>query len=106
VWVALDEIHRLAQHLALDVDEFGRNHLRRVGQRYALLDTNDGACLFLRGNRCGVYEARPKQCRSYPFWPANLASPQAWTEAADECEGISPEAPLVGVPCDLDPEDS
>eukprot|EP00961_Rhodomonas_salina_P046921 629705-Rhodomonas_salina.2 len=25
---------------------------------------------------CSLYEARPKQCRTWPFWPENLASPE------------------------------
>jgi Fe-S-cluster containining protein len=27
------------------------------------------ACLFLRSNRCSIYESRPLQCRLYPFFP-------------------------------------
>ena len=27
----------------------------------------DYSCIFLQGNRCSVYEARPQVCRNYPF---------------------------------------
>ena len=53
-------------------------------------------CVFLRdGVRCEVYEARPIQCRTFPFWPRNLKTPEAWHEAARECEGIGRSEELV-----------
>ena len=96
VWMDLEEIHVLAHRLSLSIDDFGRRYLRRIGQRYALLERRPGGdCVFLRDNRCSVYEARPRQCANFPFWPAYLKSPEAWAAAARECEGIRDEAPLV-----------
>ncbi len=37
---------------------------------------------------CSVYSARPAQCRSYPFWPSLLHSPESWQQEAGYCEGI------------------
>jgi len=97
VWVTVDEAAELAASLSLDIDAFGRRYLRRVGDRYALLEAGpDGACVFLDGQRCRVYAARPSQCRRYPFWASNLASAAAWAETAADCEGIRDDAPLVG----------
>lgn len=97
VWVTEADIEALAATLALDLDAFGRRYLRRVGDRYALLDAGrDGACVFLDGNRCSVYAARPSQCRRYPFWASHLASAEAWTKASEACEGIHDGAALVG----------
>lgn len=31
------------------------------------LANRDGACVFLRNGRCGVYDLRPEGCRYYPF---------------------------------------
>ncbi len=28
---------------------------------------DDGSCVFLKGNLCGIYEGRPMVCRSFPF---------------------------------------
>lgn len=42
-----------------------------------------GDCIFLQdGKFCQIYQARPAQCRTYPFWPSILRSPQTWN---DEC---------------------
>jgi Fe-S-cluster containining protein len=37
---------------------------------------------------CGVYEARPLQCRAFPFWPSVLRSPDGWKEMARDCPGM------------------
>lgn len=95
VWVTIEEIRALAGRLGLPVDEFGSRHLRRIGLRYALVDAPGGACVFLSGKSCTVYEDRPAQCRAFPWWPANLRSPDAWERASKSCEGISQLAPLV-----------
>ena len=36
-------------------------------------------CIFLNDdNTCQIYEARPIQCSTYPFWPQILKSKEAW----------------------------
>ena len=35
-----------------------------------------------------MYEARPLQCRLYPFWFSNVRSERAWAKAARDCPGI------------------
>lgn len=97
VWVGVEEIRRLAARTGMGLDDFGRRFLRRVGARYALVDGPRGACTFLRGASCAVYDDRPAQCRAFPWWPANLESPAAWKQAAKSCEGISDLAPVVVV---------
>lgn len=45
-------------------------------------------CAFLGSdNRCGIFEARPKQCRSYPFWP-ELMDLKDWLAEKAFCPGI------------------
>lgn len=96
VWVVEQEIRDLAGALGLDLEAFGRRYLRRVGARYALLESpRDGACVFLAGSACSVYATRPRQCRSYPFWSEILATPETWRREAADCEGIRESAPLV-----------
>ena len=87
VWVDEAAIRRLAGHLGLEIDEFGRRYLRRVGRRWALIDKANLDCIFW-DDGCTVYEARPPQCRTFPFWPEQLASRRAWEKAAEECRGI------------------
>ncbi|CAI5742347.1 unnamed protein product [Hyaloperonospora brassicae] len=51
--------------------------------------TDDRQCIFLHGSKCSVYQARPTQCRTFPWWPQHLVSDYDWRLAAKDCEGIS-----------------
>lgn len=64
-----EDITALAQRTGLTEEEFIDRHTRLAPHRIglALRDAPDGACLFLEGSRCSVYEARPEQCRTFPF---------------------------------------
>ena len=89
VWVDEHEIGRLAEALGRSLDEFGAGYLRRVGDRLSLIERPGGDCIFWdRTAGCTVYESRPTQCRTWPFWPENLESPAAWRGAAAGCPGI------------------
>ncbi|MFH1277577.1 MAG: YkgJ family cysteine cluster protein [Candidatus Eisenbacteria bacterium] len=49
--------------------------------------TRPKPCPFLGEEGCSIYEARPEQCRTWPFWPENLASKAAWSRIARRCHG-------------------
>jgi Fe-S-cluster containining protein len=55
----------------------------------SLTERSDGACIFWSArDGCTVYAVRPRQCRTWPFWRRNVASPTHWREAARGCPGI------------------
>jgi len=91
VWVNKQEIAEMARiaGFADDIDEFERHYVRRVGIRKSLREMPDsGDCVFLDENRrCMVYEARPRQCRTWPFWDSNLRSPTDWESTCEVCPG-------------------
>jgi uncharacterized protein len=89
VWVNKEEIETLAGLLKIDVDEFEKRYVRRVGIRKSLVEFPNGDCVFFHAESraCQVYEARPRQCRTWPFWNSNLANPKAWAKAAEHCPG-------------------
>jgi len=97
VWLKEDDIEALCKELKLEREEFLRLYTRTAYGLTSLLErprTYD--CVFLEGKKCKVYKARPKQCRTFPWWPEHLSSPEAWKQAASRCEGINhPEAPIV-----------
>lgn len=90
VWVNKEEIAALAEEVgAADLDEFTRRYLRKIGIRYSLEEYANGDCVFFDGQtrRCTVYGARPRQCRSWPFWDSNLRTPEAWEATCEVCPG-------------------
>jgi len=93
VWVRAKEIAALANLLKVSVSQFKARYVRRVGLRYSLIEKQPSKdCIFLKptekGKGCELYPQRPRQCRSWPFWPENLRSPAAWRRAAEKCPGI------------------
>jgi len=97
VYLSQNDLERLAQLFRLPVGSFARKYTRVSKGRRVLIDGPDShGCVFLADKICSVYEARPTQCRTYPFWLTNIRDPEAWQEAARTCEGIDhPGAPIV-----------
>jgi len=79
VWVNEAEIEALARRFELSLDAFGLRFLRRVGARFSLVERANHDCIFWEeGKGCTVYEDRPTQCRTFPFWPEFISSRSAW----------------------------
>lgn len=99
VWVTEEEIEAMAAKLSIDPRAFKMKYIRRRDNKMALVEqkVGDGSvrCIFLKGKQCEVYEARPKQCRTFPWWQENLNTPESWKIASQSCEGITEEAPIV-----------
>jgi Fe-S-cluster containining protein len=95
VWVNEKEIEAIANHLNVSKEEFMETHVRYVDGRYSLKEKSNFDCVFLQEKRCMIYSVRPIQCQTFPWWPANLQSPERWKGAAQSCEGITQDAPLV-----------
>jgi len=95
VWVTREEIAAIAAHLHLPKEQFRNRYARRVATRYSLIERKDNRdCIFLETgpdgqHRCRIYTVRPTQCRTWPFWAANLRTPDAWAEAGLRCPGIN-----------------
>jgi uncharacterized protein len=93
VWVNKAEIKTLAAAVGLEVDEFQRRYVRLVGIRKSLIEAANGDCAFFdsKTGACQVYDARPRQCRTWPFWSSNLTSPEAWADTQQRCPGCRAE---------------
>ena len=88
VWVDVEAIESLAAHLEMEPDDFSRRYVRRVGDRYSLVEKPGGDCVFWDAKAgCTVYKARPVQCRTWPFWEENLESPGDWERTRAGCPG-------------------
>ena len=70
IWVNPTEIKNISKFLGLDEEEFKEKYLIKVGYKYSIKEKpyKDGfACIFFE-NGCKIYEVRPTQCRTFPFW--------------------------------------
>ena len=78
---------RLAKHLGLKRAELKKIHCDE-SEGYVHLKDPDKTCNFLDGKRCTIYEGRPDQCRTWPFWPENLNAKTWNEEVVPFCPGI------------------
>lgn len=90
VQVSEQETEELAALVGLDLADFCERFTRLVdGETVSLIERSNGDCIFWSASEgCLVYAARPRQCRTWPFWRKNLASREAWREAGAGCPGI------------------
>lgn len=89
------EQRRLARRLGLRLRDFLDRYTRRTEDGHVGLRFVDGHCILLDGVECSVHDARPTQCRTWPFWPELLASRAAYArEVRSFCPG-STAGPLV-----------
>ncbi len=98
VWLEEEDITVLAKHFQITEEAFIKKYTRNYTFDLALLDNpHSDDCIFLKDKKfCEIYEARPKQCRTFPWWTQNLTSVNEWEKAKSECEGIDhPDAPIV-----------
>ncbi len=94
VWVTPDEAGTIAAHLGMSLNGFGSRYLRKINNRFAVIDQPNGDCSFWQvGVGCKIYPVRPIQCRTYPFWRKHLSSQETWQVVTQECPGIG-EGPL------------
>ncbi|MBI3874281.1 MAG: YkgJ family cysteine cluster protein [Arcobacter sp.] len=74
IWITVDEIEKLATTLQLSVKDVLEKYIVKYGYRFSIKETKlspqNYACVFfdLDKKQCSVYESRPLQCRTFPFW--------------------------------------
>ncbi|MFO0828568.1 MAG: YkgJ family cysteine cluster protein [Phycisphaerales bacterium] len=99
VWFTPEEGRAMAAALGVSEAAFIERFTRAIGVRRSLKETKTRFghdCVFLDRERvpgkavCAVYATRPMQCRTWPFWPENLESPEAWAaaKASMPCHGM------------------
>ena len=98
VWFNDKEGRAMAKQLGVEVGTFYELYAHKIGSRWSLRENKiDGKydCVFLdrSGGKpsCKLYQSRPLQCRTWPFWKENLKTPEAWERAKKEtpCGGMN-----------------
>ena len=82
------DAERLADSLRTSVATFLERYAEKARGKYRLRAGADGACVFAAGAVCGVHEARPDICRTWPFFRGNLVDSVSFSMAAEGCMGV------------------
>ncbi len=90
IFVSKVEIEKICKLLNLEIRDFVENYLFKKGYKYSIKELKTGdsyECIFydreMKG--CKIYEARPSQCISFPFWEYYKSRED---ELVRECPGI------------------
>lgn len=102
VWLAPEEVTNISDRLNISTSKFEESYSRdrrketeTDNQPWLCLLRGDGiggvaamdvagGCVFLDpvSRQCKIYDVRPVQCSTYPFWPSLLEDREAWDEEA------------------------
>ncbi|WP_428737210.1 YkgJ family cysteine cluster protein [Sulfurimonas sp.] len=90
IYVTKDEIFAIAELINMDINEFAIKYLFKKGYKFSIREKKVGdsyECVFYdaQKNGCQIYEARPLQCRTFPFWDYFKTRID---ELKQECPGI------------------
>lgn len=92
MYLSKSDIDRLTSFLKLSTREFLDKYCRPVAWRgkwiVSLQEKINFDCIFW-DQGCTVYNARPVQCSTYPFWDSLLSNSQAWNAESSACPGIN-----------------
>ena len=85
------DLQNLVEGLGLAAGDVVTRYCRLVdvggGRQVSLAEQENLDCVFWRDGSCVVYEYRPVQCRTFPFWSHNLESRADWDRVAAACPG-------------------
>ncbi len=97
VWVNDDDLAAIARHRGETVEQVRALYTRGTTRGRTLREKNNGDCVFYdREQGCTIYPVRPPQCRTWPFWESNVATPAAWQRTCEVCPG-SGQGELISV---------
>lgn len=89
VYLTLEDRKLLAEQFQITTEAFTKKYCDKTGGIWHFKEIKERPdCQFLVKNRCNVYEARPMQCRTWPFWP-EIMNAKAWNkEVVSYCPGV------------------
>ena len=96
VFLSIKDASLLGASLNIGYREFTEIYCRWVpaengNERLSLKEKSNYDCIFWVQRKpaglCSVYEARPLQCRAFPFWSSVLSSRKNWEMTVRDCPG-------------------
>lgn len=89
VYLTPEDRKRFAKHFKMTEKEWTQKHCEKSGGVWHLKEIKERPdCQFLENNKCQVYEARPTQCRTWPFWP-EIMNAKSWAkDVVSYCPGV------------------
>ena len=90
VYLSDIDLKRFSKYFKISIKKFKEKYCQitdgfiHLSEKYKI----NGNCIFLKDKKCTVYNSRPTQCRTWPFWNENMNA-KVWNEdIAINCPGI------------------
>ena len=89
VWVNQAENDAIAGRMEMTPEAFEKKYVKQIGVRRSLKEKRNYDCVLLDSEtrKCTVYEQRPRQCRTWPFWDSTIRTPETWQATCEVCPG-------------------
>jgi len=89
VWVKAEDVQVMADTKQMTSAAFVERFLYSKDSKLSVREEANGACSLLDStNCCSVYDCRPEQCSSFPYWPQLSTQGPALDMASAYCPGI------------------
>lgn len=93
VFLSEKDVNLLADSLKMTYNEFVQVYCRWINsgdgnEKLSLRELSNYDCVFWINGGCSVYQSRPLQCRTFPFWQSILRSQAAWESTKEGCPGM------------------
>ena len=89
VYLSKKDIIKLSKFKKIKIKEFVDLYCDKTdGFTHLKEDIKNKECQFLDKKKCTVYEARPIQCRTWPFWSENMKAKTWSSEVKKFCPGV------------------
>ena len=92
VFLTRTDLDALVDGTGLSEEEFLKKYCKIVDlggfKRISLIEKSNYDCIFWEDGGCRVYDSRPVQCRTFPFWISYLEDEADWKNLAKSCPGV------------------
>ena len=89
VYLSKKDLIRISKYFKISVNNFKKNYCEYSNGYLHLKEIHsNGNCQFLDNKRCSIYNDRPTQCRTWPFWNENMNIKKWNKELLNFCPGI------------------
>jgi Fe-S-cluster containining protein len=94
VYLSEKDLTKLLSHFKMKARDFVQKYCRFTSyydenEVLCLQEKYNYECIFLEKCGCSVYEARPIQCSTYPFWTTIVYNKKSWDREAEDCPGMN-----------------
>ena len=94
IFLSETEAHQIAMISGERIEQFAilaefdsTRFTKKKSKQWYLNNSGLAACRFFKKGKCSIYDFRPTQCATFPYWPENMTK-KGWKQIGEFCPGI------------------